>query len=360
MAITLNQHKENITKKVIGRFSDSVAPKLGLSSWFPAETTTSKQVSIEVERNRGLIAVDVERGTEGNLNTFGKHSEKIYIPPFFKEKFNFADLDVYERTFAQGMAPGANEYVSMLRTAGDKLNVLRNKILRAKEKQRAQALQTGIVTMKNGDHIDFKRKADSLVDLGAGNYFGEAGVDILKVLAEGVKFVKREGKSASVSFDAVVGSRVIGAILSDEKLLKLLDNQNLSIGALGTTRFNEATGLNYHGRLNLKNGTVDLWTYEDTYEDAQGNHIEYITDNNVVLLPRDFVGKHAHAGVPAIIRDSSNAEFPQWISQVAAEFYINNYVDPKAAAHLFEIMSAPLAIPFSVDRIWTAKVLANV
>ena len=360
MAITLNQHRENITKKVIGRFSDSVAPKLGLSSWFPAETTTSKQVSIEVQRNRGLIAVDVERGTEGNLNTFGKGSEKIYIPPFFKEKFNFADLDVYERTFGQNMAPGVNEYASMLRTADEKLSILRDKIDRAKELQRAQALQTGIVKMKNGDQIDFKRKADSLLDLGAGNYFGETGVDILATLAEGVKFIKREGKSASGSFDAVVGSRVIGAIMNDEKILKLLDNQNLNIGSLGTSRFNETTGLVYHGRLNLRNGSVDLWTYEDTYENADGTHSEYITDNNVVLLPRDFVGKHAHAGVPAIIRDRGNAEFPEWIRQVAAEFYINNYVDPKAAAHMFEIMSAPLAIPFSVDRIWTAKVLANV
>ena len=359
MAITLNQHKENITKKVIGRFSDSVAPKLGLSSWFPAEVTTSKQVSIEVERNRGLIAVDVERGTEGNMNTFGKHSEKIYVPPFFKEKFNFADLDVYERTFGSNMAPGANEYVSMLRTAGDKLNVLRNKILRAKEKQRAQALQTGIVEMKNGDSVDFKRKADALVDLGAGNYFGETGVDILNTIAEGVKFLKRDGKSASTTFDVICGSRAIGAIMNDEKILKKLDNQNINIGSLGTSRFDNTTGLVYHGRLVLRNGAIDLWTYEDTYENPDGSYSEYITDNNVVLLPRDFVGKHAHAGVPAIIRDKGNAELPEWISYEATEFYINNYVDPRAAAHMFEIMSAPLAIPFSVDRICTAKVLAN-
>jgi len=358
MAITLNQHKENITKKVIGRFSDSIAPKLGLSVWFPAETTTSKQVSIEVERNRNLIAVDVERGTEGNMNTFGKHSEKVYVPPFFKEKFNFADLDVYERTFGADMSPGKNEYVSMLRTSSAKLGVLRDKIDRAKELQRSQALQTGIVTMKNGDNIDFKRKADSLVDLGAGNYWDAAGTTPIKDVEEGIKFIRQEGKSSSRAYDLIMGSLVLGAFMNNASIEKSADLRHIKVLEIGTTRFEEATGLNYHGRLSLKNGNVDLWTYDDFFENNDGSNSEYISANNVVLLPRDFIGKQAHAGVPAIIRDKSNAEFPEWISQIASEFYINNYVDMRGAAHMFEIMSAPLAIPFSVDRLWTAKVLA--
>lgn len=358
MGLTLNQHKENITKKVIGRFSDSVAPKSGLSVWFPSETSTSKQVSIEVERNRALIAVDVKRGTEGNLNTFENGTEKVYVPPFYKERFNFADIDVYERTFGAGSNPGVNDYASMLRTAGSKLNVLRNKIERAKEKQRAEALQTGIVTMVNGDSVDFKRQADSLVDLGAGNYWDAADTNPITDLEEGIKFIRQEGKSGSRSYDVIMGASVLGAFMNNAKIKESADLRHIKVLEIGTTRFEDATGLNFHGRLSLKNGNVDIWTYDDFYEDADGNNSEYISDNNVVLLPRDFVGKHAHAGVPAIIRDKQNAEFPEWISQVAAEYYINNYVDARAASHMFEIMSAPLAIPFSVDRVWTAKVLA--
>lgn len=356
--ITLNQHKENVTKKIIGRFSDFTAPKLGLSAWFKPETTTSKQVSIEVERNRNLIAVDVERGTEGNHNTFGKYSEKIYVPPFFKEKFNFSELDVYQRTFGAGVNPNANDYKSLISTSGMKLQILQAKIDRAKELQRSQALQTGIVTMKNGDNIDFKRKADSIPDLGAGNYWGETGVDILATVSEGIKFIRQEGKSVSRMFDLLMGAQALGAILTDDKILKQLDNRNLNIGAIGTTRYDDVTGLNYHGRLSTRNGTVDLWTYDDTYELSDGTQKEYIDDNKVVLLPRDFVGKHAHAGVPAIIRDSSKAEFPEWIKQVSAEYFINNYVDPKITAHMFDISSAPLAVPFSIDRIYTMQVLA--
>ena len=356
MAITLNQHQSNITKKIIGRFSDRVAPKLGLSVWFPSTTTNSKQVSIEVERNRALIAADVKRGTSGNLNEFGKDSEKIYVPPFYKEKFDLAALDVYERTFGQQMAPGVNEYVSMLNTADSKLGMLQDKIDRSKELQRSQALQTGIVTMKNGDNIDFKRKADSIVDVSGTPWDGAA--DPLADLSEGIKFIRQEGKSASRSFDLIMGASVLAAFMNNAKVKESADLRHIKVLEIGTTRFEEATGLNYHGRLSLKNGNVDLWTYDDFYENADGSYSEYIDDKNVVLLPRDFVGKQAHAGVPAIIRDTTNAEFPQYISQVAAEYYVNNYVDPQAASHIFEILSASLAVPFSVDRVWTAKVLA--
>ncbi len=361
--ITLNQHRENITKKIIGRFSDTMPVKPGLSIWFPSETTAAKQVSIEVERNAGLIAVDVERGTEGNLNTFGKSTEKIYIPPYFNEMFNFSDLDVYQRTFGQGVDPRVSDYKSMILTANTKLNILRNKIERAKQLQRAQALQTGIVTMKNGDSVDFKRKASSIVDLGSGSYFGESGVDILKTIAEGINFIKRDGKSASSQFDLIIGSRVLPVIQSDDAILKQLDNRNVSIGSLGS-RFNDVSGLHFHGQLTTRNGVVNLWSYEDYYEERQSNGTlvqkEYIDDDKIILLPKDFIGKHAHAGVPAIIRDKSNAEFPDYIRQMEAEYYTNNYIDPRSKAHMFEIMSAPLAIPFSVDRVWTAKALADV
>ncbi|WP_300440682.1 major capsid protein [Christiangramia sp.] len=358
MAITLNQHKENITKRIIGRFSDSVAPKLGLSAWFPSTTTTSKQVSIEVQRNRALIAADVKRGTSGNLNTFGKDTEKIYVPPFFKEKFDLAALDVYERTFGQGMNPGMNEYRSMLDTANEKLESLRYKIDRSKELQRSQVLQTGIVTMKNGDAIDFKRKASSIVDLGVGNYWADAGTDPFADLAEGVKFIRQEGKSGSRSYDCIMGASVVAAFLNNAKVKESADFRHIKVLEIGTTMFEEVTGLNFHGRISLKNGNIDIWTYDDYYENADGSNSEYIDEKNVVLLPRDFKGKQAHAGVPAIIRDTQNAEFPEWIRTVATEYYIHNYVDPEAAAHMFAILSASLAVPFSVDRVWTAKVLA--
>lgn len=359
MAISLAQHRALVTQKLIGTFNDATRPKMGLGSWFPSETTTTKAVSIEVKRNRKLAAVDVERGTDGNLNTFGRSTEKIYVPPFFKEFFNFSDLDVYDRTFGAGLAPVPADYRTMINGANEYLMTLRDKIEVAIEIQRSQALQTGIVTMKNGDNINYGRKADSIVDLGSGNYWGESGVEVIKTLEEGVKFCRQEGKSNARIYDVILGDAALVALRSDEKILKLLDIRNLNIGNIGTTMFNDVTGLSLQGGLTLKNAEVRLWTYDDFYELADGSNKEYIEANNIVMIPSDFKGKQAFAGVPAIMQDTQNGEFNEWVTKVASEFYVNNFVDQKKAAHIFQIYSAPLAVPFSIDRVYTAQVLAN-
>jgi hypothetical protein len=67
----------------------------------------------------------------------------------------------------------------------------------------------------------------------------------------------------------------------------------------------------------------------------------------------------AHAGVPAIITDRRRAEYPQFIANQAAEYYLNNYIDMKRKSHTFEICSAPLAVPVTVDMIYTMQVLTE-
>jgi hypothetical protein len=81
--------------------------------------------------------------------------------------------------------------------------------------------------------------------------------------------------------------------------------------------------------------------------------------DKVLLMPDDFKGVTSYAGIPAIMRDKNSAEFSQFISPIEAEFYINNYIDPVKKAHWFEIASAPLAIPISVDRVYTLSVLTD-
>ena len=59
MALTLNQHRKGITQTLIATFSDDKEPKQALASFFPSSTTSTKLVSIEVERNLQTVAVDV-------------------------------------------------------------------------------------------------------------------------------------------------------------------------------------------------------------------------------------------------------------------------------------------------------------
>lgn len=358
MAITLNQHKQAVTSRIIATFSDAKPPKMGLGGFFPSVTTSDKEVGIEIERNRQLVAVDVQRGTDANMNTFNKHTEKLYVPPMYLEGFNFADLDRYNVTFGNRNSPTASDAFNMIEQANRKLVILRSKIERAIEKQRSQALQTGIVELKNGHNINYKRKAESLAVLAGTNTWNDAASDPLKDLENGCKFLREEGLSSGNVINAILGRDAFREFMNNSKIKEKAEIRRIDRLSLGFPQLNNVTGLSYHGQVSVFDFVINIWTYSDVYELDNGSKTPYIDVKNVVLIAEDFEAKTAYAGVPAIIRDLSNAEYPEFIQQMEAEFYVNNYVDPTKKAHMFDIGSAPLAVPVSIDRLYTMQVLA--
>lgn len=355
--ITLNQHREHITKRIISTFSDDAPVRSGLSAFFPPVTSIEKMVGIEVERNRQLVAVDVQRCTDPNRNKFSIAAEKLYIPPFFNEAWDFTSCQRYDVTFGHKTNPSATDALNMINEASKKMATLRRKIERAIQIQHAQVVQTGIVTMNNGDNIDYKRKAASMVALGAGFRWNEATGVPLNDLGLGGEFLREVGLSAGNTINAIFGRDAFAAFMNNVQVKARADFRRISRLEIGMPQFDNTTGLVFHGQIGTADYSINLWTYNEVYENAAGAKVKYLDVKNVILLPEDFKGHTAFAGIPAIMRDKNNAEFPEWITPIEAEFYINNYIDPFKKAHWFEIASAPLAIPVSVDRIYTLQVL---
>jgi hypothetical protein len=118
-----------------------------------------------------------------------------------------------------------------------------------------------------------------------------------------------------------------------------------------------AQGGVYHGTLSAGVYKINLWSYPEFYDNSAGVSTAYINTDYVYMIPvRSAKLIFSFAGVPAIIRDVRNAEFPEFIGQVEADYYINNYIDAKGKKHVFEILSAGLAVPVSIDRIYSMKV----
>lgn len=358
MSITLNQHRENITKRIIASFTDDAPVKSGLSAFFPSETTIEKQLGIEVERNRQLIAVDVQRGTDANRNKFTTSAEKLFIPPMYMESWDFTETQRYDVTFGSRTNPSSSDALNMLREANRRVATMRRKIERAIELQRAQALQTGIVQLVNGDNIDYKRKAASQVALGAGNRWNETTGKPLDDLAAGGEFLREEGLSSGGTINAIFGRDAFKEFMNNEQVKARADFRRISRLEIGMPQMNNVSGLVFHGQIGTADYIINLWTYNEVYENTAGTKVKYIDVKNCILIPEDFEGKTGFAGVPAIVRDTSNAEYPEWITPVEAEFYLNNWLDKAKKAHWFELSSAPLAIPVSVDRIYTIQALA--
>ena len=351
MAISLSQHRKVISQTVIGRFSDDRAPLQGLSAFFPSVTTVDKAVSIEVERNRQLLAVDVQRCTDPNRNTFNKSTEKIFIPPFYSESFDFTSCQRYDATYGQGAIPQIADSKRLVMDSSKKILALKYKILRAIEKQRSDVLQTGIVTLKNGDSIDFKRKAASMVTkTGTDQWNAFATANPLGNIETGADFLKKEGLSTLTEINAVLGQTAMSNFLQNPAVQKeRAIFSNFRSVDIGMPILNSLTGLIWRGRVAAGNYIVNLWTYSDFYELPNGTKVDYIDTNACILIPSDFEGVTAHAGIPAVLGSADDL----YVSNVEGEFVVHDVIDQVKKAWDFIIESAPIVVPISIDRIYT-------
>lgn len=358
--ISLSQAKGLFYKAYIARFKEIIPAASFLKSFFEVTTTTAKTVGIEVQRGTERIAVDVLRGQDGNRNQFSLSTEKEFLPPFLNENFDATLLDMYDRVFGGNITDVPPAIVGYLANdIAEKYAMLRMKMERYKEKQAAEVFETGIVLLNKGTNIDFKRKAASKVDLGgAGGYWTTTTTDVETQLISGAEFIRQSGKNGTPEFNLVMS----GASWVSFKKTNFFTNnatyQKVSLIDINTPQAT-AFGAAYHGRITAGAYIFNIWTYDEGYENSSGVFTRYMPANITFMTPvRGTRFLFSHAGIPAIIKDTRNAEFPEYIGMQAGEYWTNDYIDPKAKSHTFEIMSAPVPVPVTVDMMYTMQVSA--
>ena len=352
MSITLNQHRASLTQALVARFLDQARVKSGFGAFFPSQTTDSKYVSIEVERHGKPIAVDVQRCTDPIRNLFSKSTEKIFQPPYFHESFDFTSCQSYDLTFGRGVAPQGSFMQSIFGEANKELLAIQNKIKRAVLLQQAQVLQTGIVTLNSGDNIDYKRKAGSMVTktVAGEKWTAPTTSDPVKDLKAACEFLRGTGNSGASEVNAIMGSQAFENFMASTKVQALGDIRNVNRMAIDMPMMDNTSGLVLQAKVGAGDFVVYVWTYNETYEDAYGVEQRYLDENTVVMLPTDFRGWTAFAGLPDVQGDPISGQF---VAQVEAEYLVYDYIDQVKRSWEFCIDSAPLVVPVSVDRIFT-------
>lgn len=348
-AIPTQQARGIFTQMLMEIYRERPQVQTFLQSFFAVKESSTKYVSIEVQRGTEKVAVDVERGSEGNRNTRSRSTEKIFEPPLYREFFDATQLDLYNRLFGSTMID-EGMFVDYANEVVDTLGLLQDKINRAYELQRAQVLTTGIVTLNSGDNIDFKRKSASLVDLGSGNYWATSGKDPFANMETGCNFLRQVGKCEGGTFNAIMGSTAFNDFLKNDVVTGRHQITNFPFASLREQQRN-ATGASFHGRIDAGSYSVNIWTYPEFYDATNGTSTPYIDPKKVILLPENPRFSMMFAAVPQLI-DEENPT-PQ-----RGAFVIGDYKDKRKAAHIYDIQSAGVAVPVAVDQIYTVKVVA--
>ena len=344
------------TQKLIDVYKERTAPTAFLRSFFANKESNTKQISIEVQRGTEMIAVDVERGTKGNRNSFSKSTEKIFVPPFYYEYFDATDLDFYDRLFLQDGTVDGVTFGQWVSEIADKLMMLQDKIERAYELQCAQVLETGIVLLKNGTNIDFKRKAASLVANVAGNTWATGTVDPYATLEAGCTFLRTVGKSQGTVYNAIMGSTALSHFLNNTIVKGRADIRNFSLDNIKTAQKNAVGGV-LHGEVTCGSYTVRIWTYPEYYDIAGGSsNVPYINAKKVILIPETPKFVLGFAAVPQLVGNVANVG--AGLAGKRGAYLIGEYVDVENTAHNINIKSAGVAIPVGVDQIYTVQVVA--
>jgi Phage major capsid protein E len=357
----LNQAAFGVTQSVIDNFTDQKEPNLGLSAFFPALTYPGFEVSYKARRARMLVAKDVLRATQSNMNTFNNYTQKIFKNPFFSEAFNFTSTDIYKVTFGMGVAPQGPQANGLIDATVEYLEECKNKIKRATEQYRASALQTGTITTIYGDSVDFKRQAASMVVLSAinanrtwvsANLTGATPTATpLEDLGAAADFIRKQGLSIGNEYDVIMGATAFSNfVLSTRVQTERQIFSQFRLADIQRPVLNEVTGMAFHGRVSSGYANFNIWTYIDFYEQDNGTKTDYIAPTNVIVIPQDFVANTTFAGLPTVMGNSFTG---QYIAPMEGEFMIYDMIDPVKKSWEFHIDSAPLPLIKSVDRVFT-------
>lgn len=359
MAISIIDHSAKLTSKVVGIFEEMIPVRTGFSQWFPEETTPTLEVDVEVQRDNDLIAVDVVRFTEGNKNKYSRSTEDKYIPPYFKEDYDLQRDAIYMNTIGNGVGMD-NAQVNKTITMNAVKAIAKNKakIVRAIRKQQADVLQTGIVSLVNGDNINYRRKAASMVNVSTGGVYWSTAATATPItdIRKGMDFLRNVGQSGGSAVNVVMRSAALEAFLASTQVKDQGTNviQQIQRINIQMPQFDGVSGFAHHGIIAAGDFTVHLWTYNEKYTDAAGATQYYLAENLVVMMPDDFQGKTIFGGLPTL-SENGGYDMP---AVVEADYLIRNYSDKKTISSTIELTSAPLVVPFTIDKIYTMQVLA--
>ncbi len=345
------------TQALVAKFDEllQIKPTGFLRSFFIKKTTQAKLISVAVRRGTEKIAVDILRGTEGNRNEIKKHNLKIFQPPYYREYFDATDIDHYDIMFGQIGTVSESLVTQAVQSAIDQIKLLKDKIERAYELQCAQVLNSGIVQLNTGDNIDYKRDAASMLSTPAGQLWTVDIVDPGIILETGAKFIRTKGRTSAPMYNVICGDAAFNAFINNPLVQKKGDFRRIDLVNIGMPQ-DMGEGAIFHGQYSYGSYKFNFWTYPQYYDDASNNTVTYLTSENIIILPSTGLEFNlSYAGVPRIVA-TGNVQMPNVVQMTEGDFHIFSTIDDRQMKHEFGVSSAGLAIPVSVDMIYSTNV----
>lgn len=323
-----------------------------LSNLFREEVISPvDEIELDVIRGSRRIAADVTRGGGvGNTNYVNQYTNKSYKVPLYWEQTPITASMLNKRV--PGMdafrSPAMSEAAKIGYHVGRAQAEQVKKIKRAIELQAAQALQTGIVTLKNADNIDF-HKDSSLNNVPSTKWDnGGSPIDDIEALAVEI-YQKGKVKPNTAIFSANAWI----AFRKNANVQSFFDKRFIEPGLLRPEE--TVLGATLQGRISIGDFMLNLYTYDGFYENSNGSNVSYMNSetvivmNSLAMLAKGYGATEVLAESREEYRSLGLPELPEFVAGAFVPFYYTMYPSTMYAG----VQSAPIVIPKAIDTIGT-------
>lgn len=319
-------------------------------SFYKEEICKELYPAVDVRRGSEKVAMDVIRGHQGNRISLTKSTQKAFEPLYYKEYYDATQLKAYFRVFGT-KSFNINELDGLAASLAAENKAMTDTLDRALEIHCSTIFEDGTITAADGTILDFKRKAASMVDPGAGFYWDDTNVDIVAQLRAGCDFLRQVGKSQGYVVNAIMGVDAFAALRKNTELNARWNQFNNKRDMLPPSQL-EATGAVFQAEIDVDSYKVRVWTYNDFYEDAAGNMQPYKDPKTVVMTGEDPMFKLFYGAIPQVTTNFNTTGL------IAGAKIYRDFRNEEMGYHRFYVQSAPLPAPIAVDQIYTLQALA--
>lgn len=353
----------NYTMKLIAAYiAGATASPMFFSGMFqtPAGNFhTTEKVRIDIARSGQDVAVVLQDLSTGyRYNELDSFEIKELKPPVFKEAFPINSADLLKPQIGQNNLESPDLRANLITEFFAGMRKVDGKIRRAIELQASQVLQTGKVSLYDGEgnelyRLDYQPKDAHFPT--AGTAWDQAGADPLADL-EALADTIRDNGMADPD-DIYFGSAAWSAFMANEKIQKLLDVRNMNVGAIERSE-NRGNGGKYRGSIDIGAYTFNLWTYNAKYVDPETKKLTpYLKPGNVVMRAQDGRLDGTFGAIPNIgqLLDAQPTqiltELPARVNDADSglDLWTNTWLTPDGENMFGGAGARPLMIPTAID-----------
>lgn len=289
---------------------------------------------------------------QGKVQKRKGYTAKSFRPAYVKPKDELVPGRAMARMAGEGLGGTLSIAQRWNAQIAELLRLQRDEIVRRWEWMAARAVIDGAVTVSGEDYptvvVDFGRDGDNVQTLaGTAQWDDTAAAPLANI--ETMRKTVRKGSGSAVT-RLTMGDDAWANFIADDKVADLLSNQKRGSDSDFNSNLGEGAPFEYRGFLSGKGtGTLELYTYSDTYEtDNAGTEADFLNSGYVVATGPGIQG---HRCFGAIL----DSDAPGGLTPTAMAPKMWPERDPSVTYVMTQ--SAPLMVPAQPDGSGVIKTL---